>query len=375
MALTALDFDKLAQPVTDVYNGVEHDLLMSIARRLKDNGNEPDATTEWQIKKLAEMGGLTKESMKIIANAAGNVPDMTMVALEKAVNEALKDVEPDLAEAAKQGLIREAPEISVSVGVKKVISAYDRQAIDKLNLTNTTMLHSAEQVYRNIINKTTYAVSNGSISRAEALAQTIREFADKGIPALTDRAGRQWTPEAYTGMVIKTTVHNTSLAASDARMEDYGIDIYEVSTVAAARPLCAPYQGKLISPSGSGETEDINGNKIHYMALSDTSYGEPAGLFGINCHHTKSPWIPGYAKKTYQPKDDAENAKQYQESQQQRQIERDIRKAKRKADMLDAAGLDNSDATARVKAEQARMRQFINDTGRTRRPDRERVIK
>lgn len=373
--MTPLDIDKLAKPIVDAYNGAETDLMMSIARRFSHNGNEADATTIWQIKTLAQMGALTKENAKIIAEATGRVPEMTLIALEKAINEAVEDIEPDLADAVRQGLLQTAPDINVSASIKSVLNAYSRQAIDKFNLTNTTMLHQSEQAYRNIINKVTFAVSSGGISRQEAIAQAISEFAEQGLPGLIDRAGRPWTPEAYTSMVIKTTVHNTALAAADARMSDYGVDVFEVSVVTGARPLCAPYQGKLIGTNGSGETEDADGHRLHYMALSDTSYGKPAGLFGINCHHTKSPWISGYAKKTYQPtQDEAENAKKYAESQKQRAIERDIRKAKRKADMLDAAGLDNSDAKARVRAQQARMRQFISDTGRTRRPDREHVI-
>jgi len=371
-----LDIDSLAQPIVDVYNGLESDLLNSIARRLRDSGNQADATTKWQIKKLAEMGGLTKENIKIIADATGTVPEMTMIALETAANEAIKEIEPIFQQAAKDNLIRKAIDIEISPAVKNVLASYTKQAIDKMNLTNTTMLHKAQQAYVDIINKTTYAAASGAISRQQALKQTIEEFADKGLPALVDKAGRTWTPEAYTGMVIKTTVHNTAIAAQDARMSDYGVDVFEVSSVSAARPLCAPYQGKLLSSNGAGTTTDVDGHKIHYGALSDTSYGEPAGLFGINCHHTKYPFIAGASAKTYQPTvDEAENAEQYKQSQQQRSIERDIRTAKRKSDMLNSAGLDASNANSKVKAAQTRMRAFVDKTGRTRRPDRERVIK
>jgi hypothetical protein len=66
-----------------------------------------------------------------------------------------------------------------------------------------------------------------------------------------------------------------------------------------------------------------------------------------------------------QPKE--ENDKQYAESQQQRALERKIRAAKRAVEMGD----DSPEAKARVRAAQEQMRQFIKETGRTRRPDRE----
>jgi len=63
----------------------------------------------------------------------------------------------------------------------------------------------------------------------------------------------------------------------------------------------------------------------------------------------------------------------YEGTQVQRRIEREIRKAKREAAAVDAAGLDNSEELARVRALQAQMRDFINQTGLQRQYPREQV--
>ena len=106
-----------------------------------------------------------------------------------------------------------------------------------------------------------------------------------------------------------------------------------------ARPKCAPYQGRVFSRDGTrGVTEDLNGEKIEYIPLSETSYGEPDGLFGINCGHQQYPFIPGLSMKSYYPYPEEENAERYRELQAQRGMERKIRADKRECMMLQAAG-------------------------------------
>lgn len=65
----------------------------------------------------------------------------------------------------------------------------------------------------------------------------------------------------------------------------------------------------------------------------------------------------------------------YDATQQQRHIECNIRRWKRETDALDAAGLDNSAAKSKVRAWQARQRDFINQTGLRRDYFRERAGK
>ena len=175
-------------------------------------------------------------------------------------------------------------------------------------------------------------------------------------------------------MVTRTTVHNTAIQATKARMEDFGTSVFQVSSHAGARPLCYPYQGKFYSwDNTSGEIELGNGERVHYDPIDSTSYGEPAGLFGINCGHYPIVVVPGvsipHGADNIQPKE--ENDKAYAESQEQRALERKIREAKRVVAM--EGDLATKEDKARVKELQAEMREFIERTGRTRRYDRESI--
>lgn len=88
------------------------------------------------------------------------------------------------------------------------------------------------------------------------------------------------------------------------------------------------------------------------------------------------PQIPGVTipqDKKQQSKES--NDKEYQESQDQRALERAIREAKRKQAAFKAAGLDDAaaDMGKTIADRQAAMREFIKETGRTRRYDREAI--
>ena len=178
-------------------------------------------------------------------------------------------------------------------------------------------------------------------------------------------------------MCIRTASHNTAIDSIRARQQDYDSDIFQVSTHAGARPLCYPYQGRFFTWGTEGGTfTDGSGHRHQYRPISETSYGQPAGLFGINCGHYPLPQIPQVTIPQDKPEPDKEeNDEEYRQSQKQRQLERNIRDAKRKEEAFRKAGLTEEAERQHMKVlqRQETMREFIQSTGRTRRYDREQI--
>jgi hypothetical protein len=123
----------------------------------------------------------------------------------------------------------------------------------------------------------------------------------------------------------------------------------------------------------TGEVEDLDGNKVHVYALNETSYGEPAGLFGINCGHYKIPFVPGFSKARQPEQTEEQNAKEYEQSQQQRELERKLRYAKRDLMTAKARGDDELIQAEKLRVKNARteLDNFCEETGRARRSARE----
>lgn len=387
---------KLAAPLAKVYMEITEQVLENIARHF--NAGQKLSIQDWQIKKLAELGQVREETIRIIARLTKQNEELITEALKAAINAALKDVEPALREAALRGLLQDGGEVIASPSIERVLTTYLAQAKESTNLVNTVMLESGMNAFRAVVsdvvqweqrlttaaqteaaqellNAETGKVLSGVSTRQEALKRAVKRMADNGLTGFVDRGGHNWTPEAYVNMDIRTTCGNVATQAVFARNEDYGNDLVWVPVKAGARKLCYPWQGKLISTSNrTGTVEDLDGKKIEIIPLSRTSYGEPAGLWGINCGHTPpNPFIPGMSKIRGEVPPEKKNEEEYAESQRQRYIERQIRYAKREAATFKAAGLDTADADAKVKRYQADMRAFIEETGRTRRRDREQI--
>ena len=382
--------EELSWRMGEVYAAVVDQILINLARhfRYMKPGELPTGSFAYQAKKLAEMGQVTRETEQIILTMLGDADEALREVLEAAIVDGLKDAEPALRAAAKKGLVRDTvPELSPSQ--MQAFQAYYKQSADRLNLVNTVMLESTEWAYQStvadivtrinttqgILNVATGEVVTGVETWNNAVKRGVQKMVANGITGFVDHGGHRWSPETYVTMDVRTTMANTAREAVWERMGDYSADLYQVSWHNAARELCFPWQGKVISREDkSREVEDDEGNTVHVYAQSETSYGEPAGLFGINCGHYPIPFFPGFSRIRPPMQDEEENAKAYAESQQQRALERKLREEKRDLEVMKAQGASEDE----LKAQRQRIRQasedidtFCNDTGRTRRRNRE----
>lgn len=168
---------------------------------------------------------------------------------------------------------------------------------------------------------------------------------------------------------IREYYHN----GREARMDELEIDLVETSAHAGARPEHAEWQGKIFSRSGrSSRYPDF---------VSSTGYGTGAGLGGWNCSHSFRPYIEGFPRayteetlRQYEARDidyDGKKLTEYEALQEQRGIERGIRRWKREVNALDAIGEDTSEASKHLRAWNAKQQSFLSKTGLKRNFNRE----
>lgn len=391
--MTREQYDEFSAPLVRVLLDMEDDILREIAAQLSRDGDISD-TSRWRIRQLARAGRFDKRAAAIIAGYAEAEDGQAMDAVLAAARTEIGYLDNAVQAANAAGLSEYFSDIPAETSAMNAAKAFQRQAASDLNLVNTVMGYKAKSAYVNAVNaiyrdtadgrqsaldvmgKGAAKAVSGQMSLQEATRKTIRELAQKGIPAFVDKRGREWSPEAYVMMDMRSTLGNTARAAQDARCDQYGINLIEVSSHLGARPLCAPYQGRIFSRDGSkGVTTDGAGGKIYYTPLSETSYGQPAGLFGINCGHVQYPFVPGINFQRYFPYPKEENDERYRQFQQQRAMERSIRAAKRECMMLqetgDAEGLQK--ASLRLRTQREKYRAYCKETGLKQHNDRTQV--
>lgn len=360
---------QLADEVTDIYIDMEYEILMNIATLLSQKKElletDPDA---WKVQQANNLGLLTQRNLEIIRANSGLTNNQLNYLLWQAGVIALEPSEVALMKAASAGVPLIVPvAVAATPTLVSILYAFQQQAISTLNLVNSTMLSQANQIYLDIINRTAADVLAGTKTMYQALRSTISQWAENGIPALIDRRGRKWGTEGYVRTVLTSTIGNVANQMQDERFKQWGVTLVEVSSHLGARPKCAPYQGKIYT---------IADDPGYPHLYNDTSYGDPAGLFGINCGHNKYAFVKGQSTQRYYPYPKERNEKVYEQSQRQRLLERNIRKAKTRKALLEEIGDSEGVKQANVilRRRQQAMRDFIEETGRTRRRDREQII-
>lgn len=346
----------------NLYNSIEAEILyrIGVALRMPQDLQQGDIVS-WQMQKLTQLGVLENEAYAIIARHAG----MTVDAVKQAINEAAEIGTTVHDTALKAVGIAVMANTGANV-IAGILSAYQAQAVDLANFVNTTMLDKTKQVYRDIVNETTAKVLTGLRTPQQALRETARKWLQNGIPSITDKSGRRWSTEGYVNMLVRSTSKTVSNDMQLSLLEQYNIDLIEVSSHTDARPKCARDQGRIYSKSGKAKT---------YPAWTTTTYGQPDGLLGINCRHVIYPFVHGKSTRRYYPIPLDKTNVAYKQSQTQRKLERGIRKQKKQLQLMqglgDAKGI--SEAKERLALKQKDMREFIAQTGRTRRRNREQL--
>ena len=342
-----------------LYAQAEADILADMARRISTYDYWIPAV-EHQAKMLEEAGMVREEILARLKTLTGRADRELRQLMQAAGGAALKS---DDAVYRRQGL--HPPPVSASEDLQKVLQAgYEKTAGTFRNLTRTTARTAAHQ-FAQALDRAYMQITLGGMDSGTAIRSTIKQLSAEGVGAIRYPTGRTDTIEVAVRRAVVTGVNQTALRLQDARADEMGADLVEVSAHAGARPSHAQWQGGIYSRSGK--------SKKYPDFVKTTGYGTGAGLGGWNCSHSFRPWFEGMSRtydkallKEYQAKDYEYNGvrmTEYEALQEQRKIERNIRRWKREQNALQAAGLDSSEASAKITEWNRRQKDFLEQTG------------
>lgn len=382
-------YDNQSKELIDIVKRNEETLLVNVSKKFKandpvfiaiKNGEDVSIIADWRLRKLEQLGALTESNIKVIAKSANKQIKEIEEVIEQTTLTLLSDGESQLMKAAKAGFLNQGvPELADSTVVQRTIKNFQRLTKESFNQLNTSMVGSAGNSYRTIVNQVTAEVIGGISTPNQALKKFTNELGAKGLTGFVDKGGRNWTPEAYGKMIIRSNIKESAKQSTFERAQEYGNNHIEISSHSDARPKCAVDQGKVYSLLGNTKPiEDLNGNIIEVFDFNDTSNGEPDGILGINCTHQVYNFVPGFSTKTYENTDELGPERvdeDYKERERQRVIERNIRSYKTRKEMF----LSQNDAfnaqrmQSGVSRWQHEMRTFIDKTGRVRNSANEQI--
>lgn len=365
--MTPEDILRLSEYLEALYIDTHSALVLTLARHLKSG--KKLTVEDWQSEKLGELTQVIQQCARVIAQGNAQKERAIQSTLQDAVGIELAPVDSLLSDAVDAG--KAVQPISgtwaESARVSEVIRAKAQEMAKKAQLVKASMLQSAQQAYTRTVQKIASealvkaiaeagleSIMTGEKSYTTAVSQAIHRLVNRGIYGFTDARGREWSPEAYINMLTRTTIHSAAIDAQRERTAEYGVTTFQIGPNKISRPLCAPYVGWICSWDGSsGIVHDLDGNAYQYVPITDTSYGEPAGIFGINCGHSPYTFVDGFSLPRYHeltPEELERNEKAYLLTQKQRAFERDVRSAKLESAALKAAGLDGAEMAQTAEA-------------------------
>lgn len=354
-----------ADQVAAMFSQLEADITADVAARVAKMGRYSE-TSQWQAQKLRE------------AEAAYDMCQRMLKTCRKSANKEIQEVLLNgcrEAMRADDSIYRAAGMHTYSISSSEALMDIILAGLAKTNgvmdnLTMTTARDASHSI-QSALDRAYMQVMSGAYSYDQAAARVIRDLGSKGYTCFKYDSGTHTSLEAATRRALLTGLNQTTAELQLHRATDLGTELVEVSSHAGARPTHAVWQGEIYSLHGdTGKYRDF---------YRETEYGDGDGLCGWNCYHNFYPYVEGVSAPTFE-KDPARrlgktNDELYEETQQQRYYERQVRKSRRECSTLSAA-MDAADdllrerlrpeftkASVLLKRREAALRAFCEKTG------------
>lgn len=357
--------ERLPDALIALYAQAESDILVDMARRISTYDYWIPAAN-WQYKKLIEMGNFHSYVMKALSSRTKKSEAELLRLMQAAGAEALRfDI----------GIYREHDLDPPPLAASKTLQAVLKSGLAKTagtfqNLTKTTA-RTASQQFERALDRAYMQITSGAFDRGAAVRTAVKDLAKQGLTAIHYPSGHRDTIEVAVRRAVVTGVNQTALQLQLVLADEMGCDLVETSAHGGARPTHAAWQGQVFSRSGKAKG---------YPPFSDTGYGSGAGLGGWNCRHSFFPYFEGSprtytsdALKKLEEKSYTYNGNamtEYEATQNQRYIERKIRRWKRENVAMSAAGMDATESAVKVRMWQQTQHDFLRQTGLNLQRDR-----
>ena len=379
--------DALPEELAELFRALEITLLEEICFRLKA-AYELNEVTVQDIRALRSNGIDLKDIEKAIRKTTG----ISETKLNKLFDDVVERNQKYYTELIDLAHITQ-PETLVDAAEVAAIRA---QTLDTFrNLTASmgflvdngrTMLPPAK-AYQWALDNAAMQVQSGAINYNQAIKTAIKQLADSGLKVVDYESGHRDQIDVAARRAVMTGVSQICAKYTEQAAEYLETPYYGVSAHAGARdvPGRSPWsshkewQGKVYS-TRSG---DIYPNIYEVCGL-----GAVDGLEGANCRHRRFPWVEGVSERTYTDEQlehiddglgctfEGNTYTAYEATQEQRKVERTIRKLKREKAAYNAAGLTGEEQAVNIKLRRlnAKYKEFSKAAGLPEQRERMKVL-
>lgn len=379
--------DALPEKLAELYRGLEDTLLTEICSRLKLR-DELNEVTVQDIRALRAHGIDLKEIEKAIRKTTG----ISEQKLKKLLDDVVKRNQKYYTELIDLAHITQ-PETLVSVEDTWAIYEQTKQTLRNITrsmgfLVNAgrTMLPPAK-AYQWALDAATLKVESGAISYGQAIKEAVRELASGGLRVVDYESGHRDHVDVAARRAVMTGVSQLCGKYTEQAAEYLETPYYEVSAHAGARDV--PGRSPWSSHKGwQGKVYSTRSGDIYPNIYEVCGLGAVDGLEGANCRHRRDIWVEGVSERTYTDEQlahiddglgctfEGKTYTAYEATQEQRKVERTIRKLKREKAAYSAAGLKDEEQAVNIKLRRlnAKYKAFSKAAGLPEQRERMKVL-
>lgn len=353
MTISPQQAETLAIATRDLYVAAEAEVTALLANRLARGIDAP----QWAQFKLAELQRLRRDIEAIVAKLQSGSAQAVAEAIQSAYLSGSNAAVADIKGIGRQGDIVTTFGLTNQHAIRRLIN----EASLNLESTHLRILRQSLDVYRQAVAQAAPFTNLGVATRRDAAQKVLNRLADSGITGFVDKAGHKWSLPEYVSMATRSATGRAAVQGHLDRLTANDKDLVIVSNHGGSCPVCAPWEGRVLS---------ISGTDGKYPSVAEA---HSSGLQHPACRHTVGLFVPGITRKPeVQPA--GERKQEYEQSQTQRALERNVRKWKRRS-LAALTPEEKTKANRKVRDWQRQLREFTDEAGRRRRYDREGIGK
>lgn len=125
----------------------------------------------------------------------------------------------------------------------------DASVVAMSSLENALIGRRENDVFRRVGLELVANMQATGRSTAATVPEFVKILQREGVTAFVDKAGRNWSLHTYASMVTRTTSRQAEVLA--VLTADPEHDLYKISSHGTTCALCAPYEGRVYSKSGT----------------------------------------------------------------------------------------------------------------------------
>lgn len=410
--LTDEQLDILSEALAPLFQYLEHEVIVDIARRIKKTMTY-SRTAELQALSMRELGyspsRIRKEAMKLLnadpayrkAVAKNTLEYKKQVKniIDSITSEAYKANNEIIAGAGNMAWINDlsvwkdaGKELTDNSFLSRLVDSFSSQTAGEFkNMTQTTGFktmsgyEAVEDAYRRELDKAVIKICSGTFSQEKVLQDVVHNLAQSGLRSIDFASGYSMQLDTAARLALRTGCHQLAADVTDENIMQTGENLVYVSKHWGARNTGSghanheQWQGKVYfikdGTDYSEEAHRIGQDRIMSLwyatgySVDGSKENDPLGLNGYNCRHNHHPWFLGGStlpEESPEPAPvviDGKTYDYYAVTQKMRALERSIRALKREKEALKALGMDTTHLDAQISRKKREYKDYCTAAG------------